>query len=55
MVGQYQPAGRSVEIGGRMLRIRAGPVQHNQMMQNVNAPRTNDNLAQSRVRHWMQE
>jgi len=44
-----------VEVGGRMLRSRAGPVQHNQMMGNVNAPRTNDNLAQSRVGHWMQE
>ena len=56
MVGQYQPAGGSVEVGGRMLRFRAGPVQHNnQMMGNVNVPRPNDNLAQSRVGHWMQE
>lgn len=55
MVGQYQPTGGSVEVGGRMLRFRAGHVEHNQMMGNVNAPRSNDNLAQPRVDHWMKK
>jgi len=53
MVGQYEPAGGSVEVDGGMFGFGVARVEHPQMMGNVNALRPNDHLAQLCMDYWM--